>query len=139
MIKGIIFDLTGVLLDEKEEPVKENLPLLKELHGRYKIGILSNRGSFEKQKKSALAIYHFVEAVSLSGETGFAKPQKESYEDILLKLDLSPAETVFIDDLQENVEGALRVGIWAIHYRDPSQLRKELQANGVQINLKNHD
>lgn len=57
---------------------------------------------------------HF-EAVYYSCEIGHRKPDPQGFQHILNQNNLQPEETVFIDDLKENAEGAARVGIQAWH------------------------
>ena len=59
------------------------------------------------------------------------KPQPEIYRILLQRYDLRPEETVFIDDMPENVEGARSVGIEGIVFRDAMQAKEELQKLGV--------
>ncbi|MBI1778889.1 MAG: HAD family phosphatase [Proteobacteria bacterium] len=56
---------------------------------------------------------HFGEAVYASAELGAAKPDAEAYRRCLARLDMAPAETLFIDDLEENVAGARQAGLQA--------------------------
>lgn len=59
------------------------------------------------------------------------KPEPEIYEHLLSTYELEAAETVFIDDLRENVDSAARFGIRTVHYRDVDQCRRELRDHGV--------
>ncbi len=62
----------------------------------------------------------------LSYELRLAKPEAGIYEHCLRGLGTSPEETLFIDDREVNVEGARKVGLQAISFESPDQLRKEL-------------
>ncbi|HLH10239.1 MAG TPA: HAD family phosphatase, partial [Terriglobales bacterium] len=62
----------------------------------------------------------------LSYELRLAKPEAGIYEHCLRGLGTSPEETLFIDDREVNVEGARKVGLQAIRFESPDQLRKEL-------------
>jgi FMN phosphatase YigB (HAD superfamily) len=44
---------------------------------------------------------------------------------------VNPAESVFIDDLIENIDGAKKVGIKGIHYTDIEKLNKSLKQLGI--------
>jgi putative hydrolase of the HAD superfamily len=44
---------------------------------------------------------------------------------------VAAAETIFIDDIAENVEGARKAGIHAILYTGPEELRRLLTELGV--------
>ncbi len=59
------------------------------------------------------------DAVVISGEVGLHKPQPEIYRLAAERLDVEPAECVFVDDLRENVRGAAQVGMTAHLHRDP--------------------
>ena len=61
------------------------------------------------------------------------KPAEEIYRDSLRKIGLPPGECVFIDDLEENVAGALRLGIRAIHYTGHERLVSSLADLGVRV------
>jgi putative hydrolase of the HAD superfamily len=62
---------------------------------------------------------------------GHVKPEPEIYQHLLSTYELEPAQTVFIDDLRENLESASRFGIRTVHYRDVDQCRRELRGHGV--------
>ena len=67
------------------------------------------------------------------------KPESEIYEALLITYDIDPKETLFIDDLKENVEGAEKHGITCIHLTDPALLEdklKELLITDGSINSK---
>ena len=55
----------------------------------------------------------------ISGELGLHKPQPEIYRLAAERLEVAPAACVFVDDLQENCEGAEAVGMTAIRHRTP--------------------
>ncbi len=69
----------------------------------------------------------------LSFELGLAKPSPALYVHVARSLDLDPEQCLFVDDSLENVEGARRVGMHAIHFGDSRQLAEELEAYGVSI------
>ncbi len=131
MIKAVVFDLIGVLTSVSSLEEKKNMELVKKLKGKYKLGILSN-ASLNEVQKIKKEVNNF-DAVVLSSEINFSKPDKESYEITLAKLDVFPQETVFIDDTLENIKGAEEVGIKGILYRSPEEVKKSLQELGVDI------
>ena len=55
------------------------------------------------------------------------KPDPRIYEIALERLDVSADRTVFLDDVQANVDGALAVGIEAILFVDTGQAIGELR------------
>ncbi|MBS0622803.1 MAG: HAD-IA family hydrolase [Verrucomicrobia bacterium] len=63
----------------------------------------------------------------LSCEMGIEKPDLRAYEFLLTELNLSAHEVVFIDDKLENVEAAKQLGIDAILFESPEQIRAALR------------
>ena len=73
----------------------------------------------------------------LSFEVGFRKPAPEIYHAAEDLLDMSGSSILFLDDLQENVEAALRCGWHAFqidpHESIPDQVRLALPTQGVEL------
>jgi putative hydrolase of the HAD superfamily len=67
------------------------------------------------------------EQVFVSGELGTVKPSAEIFEHVMAELGVTPAQTVFIDNKAENVEGAQALGISAHVYTSAADLRAYLQ------------
>jgi HAD superfamily hydrolase (TIGR01509 family) len=59
------------------------------------------------------------------------KPAEAIYRESLERIGLPPEECVFIDDREENVEGARRMNIHAIHYTGHERLVSSLAQWGV--------
>lgn len=55
------------------------------------------------------------------------KPEPEIYEHLLGEFNLDPTETVFIDDLEENLIAAAEFGIKTIQFVNADQCRQELE------------
>ena len=68
--------------------------------------------------------------VVVSGAEGVLKPQPEIYGILFERQGLAPETLVFIDDAEKNVAGARAVGMSAIHFRSPDQLRGDLVGLG---------
>ncbi|HEY4306005.1 MAG TPA: HAD family phosphatase [Gemmatimonadaceae bacterium] len=62
----------------------------------------------------------------ISSRVHYCKPEREIYEHLLRTYTLVPGETVFIDDVAANVEGARAVGIHAIQFTSVAQTEEEL-------------
>lgn len=62
---------------------------------------------------------------------GLRKPDRAIYSRALEMTQRPATECVFIDDRAENLEGARQVGMRAIHFQSPAQLRADLADNGV--------
>ncbi|NSA87372.1 HAD superfamily hydrolase (TIGR01509 family) [Clostridium beijerinckii] len=61
------------------------------------------------------------------------KPEKEIYEKILYRYSLEPGETLFIDDMEQNIEAAIKFGLKGIVLKEPRKLEDELQKFDINI------
>ena len=74
--------------------------------------------------------YEFLkwfDGIVVSGIEKCIKPDPKIYKILLERFALSPGECLFIDDNRSNVAGALALGIQAIWFRSPQQLKEDLQ------------
>jgi putative hydrolase of the HAD superfamily len=66
--------------------------------------------------------------IVISGEVKMMKPEREVFEHLLTRFKLDRRQTVFVDDLPLNIEGARAVGLHAIQFRDAAQCAQDLDA-----------
>lgn len=129
--KELTGDNEATILDylKKEHRVNEPIvDIIKGLKKKYKLGMLSNIGVKWYEELVPEEIRKLFDVTVLSNEVGMVKPYPEIYEYLVDKLEVEPNETIFIDDLQENCEGARAIGIQTIHYTDVQKLKKELNS-----------
>jgi FMN phosphatase YigB (HAD superfamily) len=69
----------------------------------------------------------------LSHVVGHVKPGLDFYRACVSAAGVPAASCVFIDDLQENVEGARRAGLTALHFIDAPTLVADLRGLGVNV------
>lgn len=62
-----------------------------------------------------------------SHEVGVRKPHPKVYQEALKKAQVKPEEAVFIDDKPTNLVPAQELGLTAILFESPEQLKKELR------------
>jgi 2-haloacid dehalogenase len=67
----------------------------------------------------------------ISGLEGVAKPDRRIFEILLERYALVPEATVFVDDVQHNVDAARALGINAVRFTGPAALTQHLRALGV--------
>lgn len=65
--------------------------------------------------------------VILSNEVGLIKPDARIYQHALNALQVDPADTLFIDDLAENIEGAKAMGMAGIVHTDWAITRPQIE------------
>ncbi len=75
----------------------------------------------------------FFNDAALSYELGVMKPYPEYYEQAVKKFGINPHRSVFIDDTEENVEGAMRAGMKGIVFKDRLQLMDQLTGLGIVV------
>ena len=71
-------------------------------------------------------IWDMFDGVVISSRIQKVKPEIEIYEYLLSEYEMNPAETVFIDDMRENLAAAASTGIQTIQFIDSSQCRQAL-------------
>lgn len=71
------------------------------------------------------------DALFFSSELGLCKPDPAIYERVLGELGAAPKRTAFIDDREENVLAAKRLGIAAHHYAGDDGLAAFLAGHGL--------
>jgi len=118
-------------LQASYSPKKEMFDLARNLKNNgYKTGLLSNTeipmmGFFKEQK------YDMFDVTVFSCAEGTVKPEQKIYEILLNRLEVDASEAVFIDDIQEFINGAQNIGMKTILFESPEQVRKELDLFGV--------
>lgn len=82
----------------------------------------------------ARKMYPFLDlprGVSVSGELGLIKPDREIYDHHAKTFGLEPAATLFIDDSLKNVDGAIDAGWSAVQFTGAGKLKSDLAEFGV--------
>lgn len=123
--------------DRPELPVDGMKELAGELAANgYELYLLTNAGPRHREYFPRFSVGPLFpeERIFRSADEKVLKPQHEFYERALDRFGLDRNECVFIDDSAANVEGAMNVGLDAIHFRgSAAQLRGELRARGVKV------
>lgn len=107
----------------------ELVAYIRSLRPKYKTGLLSNAW---QDTRRLIALHHdFLDTFDVSifsAEVGLAKPDARFYHLILTELGVAPAESVFVDDIIENIDGAVAAGMRAIHFTERRKALQELHA-----------
>lgn len=104
------------------------LDFIRSLRPRFKTGLISNAWGDLREWVVAEKFEDAFDCMVISAEIGIMKPKPEIYLLALKQLGVSPAESIFVDDFSENVEGARAVGMSAIQFRDVDQAVSQLKA-----------
>ncbi|MEV1021143.1 HAD family phosphatase [Streptomyces sp. NPDC050264] len=82
----------------------------------YRVGMLSN--SLGDDCYAGFDLPALFDAVTVSGEIGVRKPSRRAYAIACERLGSRPEETVMVDDLEQNITAAARLGIAGVVHRD---------------------
>ncbi len=106
---------------------QELIDFVKTLKSKYQIALLSN--SPDKNARRMLKhqqLEQLFDQIIISAEHGLAKPDPQIYK-LTLKLTHSQAsQVVFVDDRQENIQAAEKLGIKSFLFTDNQTLKKDL-------------
>lgn len=117
-------------------PIDGSVPLLRELKDKriplYSITNFSDEKFAEAQQRFPFLKDSFRDIV-VSAHEKILKPSPRIYEILIERNNLEPSQTVFIDDSPANVEGAERIGMHALHFKDAATLRRDLRDHGLPV------
>ena len=109
-------------------PLTEHIALAALLAPHYPLAIISNTNEshilYAEETYSFFSLFH---ARIYSHQVKAMKPQKSIYQAALTALGgIDPLEALFIDDIETNILGAVKLGWQTIHLRPSVDLREAL-------------
>jgi putative hydrolase of the HAD superfamily len=109
-------------------PIDESLQLVQDLKDNaHKLYVLSNMHIASiTHVENEYSFWHFFDGKVISCRIHKVKPEKDIYQYLLDRYQLSINETVFIDDTDINLKVAADFGIMTIKFENPDQCRREL-------------
>lgn len=114
-------------------PIEDVVAILAELCdsavGLYALSNFS--GELFRQTRDRFGFLEWFDGLVISGDEGVIKPDHRIYRLLVDRFGLTAARTVFIDDREDNIAGARRAGLTAIHFRSADALRCELAGLGL--------
>jgi len=113
------------------------LPVVSQLQETgHRLGILSNtsQAHWEHCRRRFTILVEAFPVHTLSFEVHAAKPDPAIYRAAAERAGVDPGETFFVDDITENVAGALAAGFDAIRYTSATALATELRRRGLRFN-----
>jgi len=107
-------------------PIAGMEELVRELKDQgYGIYLLSNTNIHFDEYKDTIPALQYFDGYYISAQTKLVKPQIEIYHDFLKTFSLVAEECIFIDDIADNIAGAIAAGIDGYHFDgDVRKLRK---------------
>jgi putative hydrolase of the HAD superfamily len=121
---------------DRSQTLPESFPVLGEVARtkKYFVAALNNE-SFEinEYRIQTFNLPAFFAAFFSSCYLGLRKPDEKIYRRALYMAHRQPAESIFIDDRELNVECAKELGMHGIHFQNATQLRNDLAGLGVKL------
>jgi len=118
---------TAMILDIPADRIR----YLEELKKSYRLFLLSNTNEIHRIKfhldfetDFGYSFYDLFERNFYSHEMGMRKPNPQIYIQALKEAGLEPEETLFIDDMEENIEAAKTIGMKVLHIKPGTLLEK---------------
>ncbi len=108
--------------------IEDTQKIVKKLKGKYILGVISNHAKeWINYCKKHYEIDGLFDSILWSYDIGLAKPDPKIFKLMLKRLNLKARECLFIDDQENNIKTAKKLGFKTILFENPRQLKKELK------------
>jgi putative hydrolase of the HAD superfamily len=122
----------------------ERIEVLEQVKKNYKMFLLSNSNElhydiYVRDLQLRFGYREFDELFDkayFSFDTHLSKPDPEAFEFILYQHELDPAETLFIDDNEDNIKAARSLGIKTYQLNKPERVRDLFEDGKLKADLK---
>ena len=103
----------------------DTVRLIEDLRaGEVPLALVSN--AFGRDCYAGFDLDALADVVVISSEVGIRKPSRRIYAIACERLGIDPHQAVMVDDLQQNLDGAARLGIAGVLHTDAADTRKQL-------------
>ena len=111
----------------------DTVRLIEELRtARVPIALVSN--AFGRDCYAGFDLNALADVVVISSEVGIRKPSRRIYAIACERLGVTPEQAIMIDDLQQNLDGAARLGIAGVLHTEAADTRKQLDERfGIRV------
>jgi epoxide hydrolase-like predicted phosphatase len=119
------------LLDEffaQDALDQELISYVRMLHKTYKTALLSNAWDDLRQVIADKWLFEDAfDTMIISAEVKLVKPDPRIFRLALAQLGGEASQAIFVDDMRRNIDGAKAVGLHAIQFQTPQQMRFDLE------------
>ncbi len=106
--------------------------ILTKIKPHHQVWLLSNTNAHHiRYQTPKFPFFDQVDGKIYSYLEGYRKPEPEIFNLALDRAGATPDESLFIDDMQVNVDQARKMGITTIHFTSPEELEIELKILGL--------
>lgn len=121
---------------------KNKVELLKCLVNRYDLYLLSNTNEIHvpiytrqfRETSGGVSFEDMFTRIYYSHVVKLSKPNPAIFHYMLNDSGILPEESLFIDDLQRNVDAAIETGLPSCHFREEDDLAEVLEQYGIRCN-----
>ena len=131
--RGSIRDFHRVWSDFFDGTMPGIEELLDRIRARYRVAYLSNSNEIHAAliPTQFPGLFHKDEPFVFSHRLKVAKPDPDIFRLALQTIGSTPQDTIFVDDLLENVLAARAIGMRAFQFSDARSLGNELEREGL--------
>jgi len=102
--------------------------IIEALKGRASLFLLSNTNEMHfKHVRRHFEVVNLFDEALLSYQLGLQKPDPQIWQEAVRRAGVLPRQCAYVDDVEEYVEVARGLGLYAIHFRGVERLRRELE------------
>jgi 2-haloacid dehalogenase len=135
MIKTIVFDLYGVLVND-HGLMHDTADILKLCARHPNLTCYGLSNITETQKDyfvNSYPVLRNLKMIVTSESAGASKPSPRIFEFLTESTKIDPTTSIFIDDNPANCGAAIQLGFQTIHFQNADQLAHEMDNAGVPI------
>jgi len=131
--RGSPAEFRRIWSDFFDGPIPGIEELLERVRERYRVAFLSNSNEVHAEviPRQYAALFRKDDRFIFSHRFQCAKPDPELFQRALEVIGALPQQTVFVDDLLENVLAARALGLRAFQFHDSATLLRELVNDGL--------
>ncbi|MDD2474847.1 MAG: HAD family phosphatase [Dysgonamonadaceae bacterium] len=112
--------------------IKENVSVLKKLKEKYPLYGLTNWSSeLIDIAYKRFDFFKLFDGIVVSGDEKLIKPDPKLYDVLLSRFDIQANESLFIDDNEQNIVTARKMGFHTIHFIEGVDLENEIKKMGL--------
>jgi len=107
--------------------IRETKDIIKQLKSNSRVVCGTNTIDSHYYYLLNQGVYDIFDEVYASNLMGISKPDPDFYRYILKKEMIKPENTIFVDDTEENIISAQKIGINSILFTDSNSLRQQVK------------
>ncbi len=106
---------------------RDLVEFIRSLRGQVHTGLISNAWSGLREFITSEKVITAFDSITISAEVGVVKPEERIYQVALDQAKVKAEESVFVDDMNINLEGCEDLGMTGILFKNPQEVIEELK------------